>query len=136
MVLNLAAHNTLNRTTTTTTPSRRCRYQDVGIIHELQGRVSATKASMRTQLLQELKDYLPSSPLLEEKETRVKLHNACLVLHVLGVGARKDLVEWFVAKLLEEYEGLFAPGGEGGTLEQTDRRYAWLRRALGSFSDK
>ena len=84
------------------------------------------------------------------------LSDACLVVEVLEKAAKTEILKWFTNKQMEAYkvpvifgcfsytfsqlvlmriQAVFSPGEEGGTLAQTERRYAWLRRELRNYAD-
>jgi hypothetical protein len=54
---------------------------------------------------------------------------------ITGKGMKGELLQWFCRSQLEAYSSIFYPGKDGGSLEQTDRRFHWLRRTLRAYDD-
>ena len=56
------------------------------------------------------------------------LSEACLVVDALGLEARKELLDDFIAVQLNPYDKIFGVGMKHLSLEHTDRRWAWFKR--------
>ncbi|KAI1319351.1 Vacuolar protein sorting-associated protein 53 [Mortierella claussenii] len=59
-----------------------------------------------------------------------QLASACLVIDILGEDVRRNLVEWYCKLQLRAYRSVFKPNEEVSALDNTSRRYAWLKRLL------
>lgn len=75
-----------------------------------------------------------------------EMHEACLAIDALGEQAVIEVRNWFCHQMLEPYKELFRPGEEVSSIyylikqessfENTERRYAWLRRMIREYRDK
>ncbi|KAF9143847.1 Vacuolar protein sorting-associated protein 53 [Mortierella sp. GBA39] len=59
-----------------------------------------------------------------------QLASACLVIDILGDDVRQNLIEWYCKLQLRAYRSVFKPNEEVSALDNTSRRYAWLKRLL------
>ncbi|KHJ36150.1 putative garp complex subunit vps53 [Erysiphe necator] len=64
------------------------------------------------------------------------LHEACIVMDVLGSAAQARLVTWYVNTQLREYRQVFRGNDEAGSLDNIGRRYSWLKRILSMYEEK
>mmetsp|Transcript_50232 Transcript_50232/g.98478 ORF Transcript_50232/g.98478 Transcript_50232/m.98478 type:complete len:804 (-) Transcript_50232:278-2689(-) len=110
-------------------------YYDVPKIQALINQVNIYKAQIKTQIFADFKRLVPESALRDDPVTQKMLSDACLVVEVLEKAAKTEILKWFTNKQMEAYKAVFSPGEEGGTLAQTERRYAWLRRELRNYAD-
>ncbi|KAJ5070948.1 vacuolar protein sorting-associated protein [Anaeramoeba ignava] len=62
-----------------------------------------------------------------------QLLKSCLVVDAIGETFRKELSQWFCQTRLQEYNTLFQPLTEGGSLESVDRRYIWFKKILKNY---
>jgi len=65
-----------------------------------------------------------------------KLYQACFAIDAMGQKAVNELRQWVSGHVLEPYKRLFAPGQESAAFENTERRFAWLKRALKEYKDR
>ena len=49
---------------------------------------------------------------------------------------KSDLLHWFCSLQLDEYSALFAPGKDGATVEQIDRRWSWMKNWMRTFDQR
>lgn len=110
-------------------------YNDVPKIQALTAQVHRCKSQIRTQIFTDFKSVIPSSHLRDDPDNQQLLADACLVVNVLDTEHKRDLLQWFTDNQMHAYRAVFAPGEEGGTLAQTERRFAWLRRELRTYSE-
>jgi hypothetical protein len=54
----------------------------------------------------------------------------------MGEKAVNEIRQWFCSYMLEPYGRLFAPGQEAAAFENTERRFAELKRTLKEFQEK
>ncbi|KAF9581275.1 Vacuolar protein sorting-associated protein 53 [Lunasporangiospora selenospora] len=59
-----------------------------------------------------------------------QLSSACHVVEILGQDVRTKLIEWYCGLQLRAYRSVFKPNEEVSALDNTSRRYAWLKRLL------
>jgi hypothetical protein len=59
------------------------------------------------------------------------LHDACILADAIQRDApRRQLMDWYCDLQLKEYHNIFRGNDEVAALDNTSRRYAWLKRAL------
>ena len=96
---------------------------------------------VRSRLKQEVFGAFEKASILSENSTidgfdaYGGLRDCCLVVDALGPAARERQVSAFVARQLQPYRKLFPKGGEDSTLENVDRRFAWIRRVLKKYRE-
>lgn len=64
------------------------------------------------------------------------LSDACLVVDALGPATRQALLLEFTESQLAPYENLFGPQSDHFTLDEVDRRWAWIKRLVRSVDSK
>ena len=64
------------------------------------------------------------------------LSDACLVVDALGPATRQALLLEFTESQLAPYETLFGPQSDHFTLDEVDRRWAWIKRLVRSVDSK
>ena len=134
-------------------------YNAIPIIAEMRERVSIIQAHLKKHAhrafreIGQLVDSVASSSLspsdLSNRSTGAgtdgkdvapgnmkSFSDACLVVDSLGLAARRELLEEFVQLQLVPYESLFAADKPHFTLEQVERRWAWLKRLLKNVDSK
>lgn len=94
-------------------------YGDVPRVNEVKTEVSEIRASLEVEVLAAFREDGLGGMTVEE---------ACAVLDALG--AREKQIEAFVEHQLAPYEQLFPKGGEFSSLDDAERRFAWMRRLL------
>ena len=96
---------------------------------------------VRSKLKQEVFAAFEKASILSENSTidgfdaYGGLRDCCMVVDALGPAARERQVSAFVARQLQPYRKLFPKGGEDSSLENVDRRFAWIRRVLKKYRE-
>lgn len=141
-------------------------YGDVPKIRSLQASVESTRALMKEQLTGEFHRVLPSPLVAQEPQASLMADACAVVdvldmapptqsaaaaaaaaagsngaaapapAAVSSSHFKADLLHWFCNLQLDEYSALFAPGKDGATVEQIERRYAWLKNWLRTFEQR
>jgi hypothetical protein len=109
-------------------------HKGVPKLQTLRATVDDIKRDIKHQITQDFTHAVPT-PLVGVEGFHEKLHNACLVVDELDPVVKEDLLKWFMRSQLEPYQVMFALGKEGGSLDQTERRFAWLRRLFRTFDE-
>jgi hypothetical protein len=67
-----------------------------------------------------------------------QLYEGCFAIDALGEQAVNDVRQWFCSFMLESYKEAFkiAEENESSKFENTDRRFAWLKRTLKDYSNR
>eukprot|EP01006_Ploeotia_vitrea_P045643 TRINITY_DN66958_c8_g1_i2.p1 TRINITY_DN66958_c8_g1~~TRINITY_DN66958_c8_g1_i2.p1 ORF type:complete len:670 (+),score=365.83 TRINITY_DN66958_c8_g1_i2:85-2094(+) len=110
-------------------------YNDIPQINKLLVTVEGTKRELQQVIFQDFRDFRPSGGIGMMDSTIEMLHDGCSVIDVLGGDSRAELLDWFCERQLASYTPVFGPGMEGGTLDQTERRYSWWRRMMKEYED-
>ncbi|EKX52319.1 vacuolar protein sorting 53 [Guillardia theta CCMP2712] len=106
-------------------------FKNVPKVCELLASVRALRSQLQAQVLEEFKLHINVTM---PEDVSCMLKDAAQVVCVLGQGLILKLVKWFSDKELGEYENLFDPSKHPAGLESVEKRFAWLRRWLRSFS--
>ncbi|SCV05514.1 LANO_0H09164g1_1 [Lachancea nothofagi CBS 11611] len=109
-------------------------YKSVEEIGIFMGKISR----LQTETLARIKktyQKLLSSPSLSEADTSESMlkDGACELLET-NSGAKAELIDWSVNKLLYEITEIFQVNDEAGSLENLSRRYAYFKKVLNSFN--
>lgn len=64
-----------------------------------------------------------------------QMHEACLLIEILGTKVKDQIGKIVIDNLISEYKGVFL-NPENATIDNTERRYAWLHRNLNEFNVK
>ncbi|KAI9478179.1 MAG: Vps53-like protein, partial [Benjaminiella poitrasii] len=109
-------------------------YKSVPQISQLSDRITILRKSLETCVIRELENgfnqdgYLVGQPWL--------LHDACLVADVLGDITKEKIIKRYVDLELANYRQIFRPLEEVSQLDNTSRRYAFLKRILKVCDDE
>lgn len=102
-------------------------------------------AQLQTDLLEQIcEDFELCFSRDEVPSKRNMLHEACLVIDVLGDPARNRLVTWYTNTSLRPYRQIFRTSGmdstaatnEAGSLDNIDRRYKWFQKTLRTYEEE
>ncbi|KAF4689504.1 Vacuolar protein sorting-associated protein 53 [Perkinsus olseni] len=70
-----------------------------------------------------------------DPENKVDVKAACETAAAIGKEVKDDVISMYCMRLLKEYQKLFSfPDGQYSTLEDCDRRFAWLSRTLRRYN--
>lgn len=109
-------------------------YNHIPKIGELRKVMNGEREKLQKQIMGHFHMYGPD-PSSGLDDMKTMLAEGCLVIENLGSKAKDDLLMWFSRAKLGPYTALFGPGKTAGVLEQTDRRYSWLRRTFREYDD-
>ncbi|CAI7772944.1 unnamed protein product, partial [Closterium sp. NIES-54] len=105
-------------------------YRDIPKIAELQGRVAALKATLKSHIFSDF-STLGTPVMRENGQVMQQLADACLVVAALDSDghARDELVRSVCSKELTAYQQIFQ-GTDVARLDKVERRYVWVKRQL------
>ncbi|CAI5958970.1 unnamed protein product, partial [Closterium sp. NIES-64] len=105
-------------------------YRDIPKIAELQGRVAALKATLKSHIFSDF-STLGTPVMRENGQVMQQLADACLVVAALdGEGhARDELVRSVCSKELTAYQQIFQ-GTDVARMDKVERRYVWVKRQM------
>ncbi|KAF9215571.1 Vacuolar protein sorting-associated protein 53 [Podila verticillata] len=103
-------------------------FQNVKQIAELTESVAKLQADLERDIVKDFEHgFTPDGILVGNV---AQLASACLVIDILGDDVRRNLIEWYCRLQLRAYRSVFKPNEEVSALDNTSRRYAWLKRLL------
>ncbi|KAG0239768.1 Vacuolar protein sorting-associated protein 53 [Actinomortierella wolfii] len=109
-------------------------YQNVRQIAALTESVATLQADLERDIFKDFENaFTPEGILIGNV---AQLANACLVIDILGEDVRQDLIEWYCNLQLRAYRSVFKSNEEVSQLDNTSRRYAWLKRLLKIHDDE
>ncbi|KAF9437399.1 Vacuolar protein sorting-associated protein 53 [Entomortierella beljakovae] len=103
-------------------------FQNVRQIAELTESVARLQADLERDIMKDFESSFTPDGILVGNIGQ--LASACLVIDILGEDVRQKLIEWYCQLQLRAYRSVFKPNEEVSALDNTSRRYAWLKRLL------
>ncbi|KAF8980471.1 Vacuolar protein sorting-associated protein 53 [Entomortierella lignicola] len=103
-------------------------FQNVKQIAELTESVAKLQAALEHDIMKDFEQGFTLDGILVGNISQ--LASACLVINILGEDVKQNLVEWYCKLQLRAYRSVFKPNEEVSALDNTSRRYAWLKRLL------
>ncbi|KAG0305385.1 Vacuolar protein sorting-associated protein 53 [Dissophora globulifera] len=103
-------------------------FQNVRQIAELTESVAKLQVELERDIMKDFEQGFTQDGILVGNIGQ--LASACLVIDILGEDVRQNLVEWYCKLQLRAYRSVFKPNEEVSALDNTSRRYAWLKRLL------
>ncbi|CAI5458966.1 unnamed protein product [Closterium sp. Yama58-4] len=105
-------------------------YRDIPKIADLQGRVAALKATLKSHVFSDF-STLGTPVMRENGQVMQQLADACLVVAALDADghARDELVRSVCSKELTAYQQIFQ-GTDVARMDKVERRYGWVKRQL------
>ncbi|KAG0212026.1 Vacuolar protein sorting-associated protein 53 [Mortierella sp. NVP41] len=103
-------------------------FQNVRQIAELTESVARLQSELERDIVKDFEQGFTQEGILVGNIGQ--LASACLVIDILGDDVRQNLVEWYCKLQLRAYRSVFKPNEEVSALDNTSRRYAWLKRLL------
>ncbi|KAF7990155.1 hypothetical protein HCN44_009890 [Aphidius gifuensis] len=107
-------------------------YMDIPQIKQLSNQVKQIEIELAQQITSDFKEAFSG----QNPKYFTQLTDGCLVLSVLDAKVKKDLLNWFVGKQLQEYAHLFDENQDIAWLDKIDRRYTWIKKHLMDFEVK
>ncbi|KAF9326080.1 Vacuolar protein sorting-associated protein 53 [Podila minutissima] len=109
-------------------------FQNVKQIAELTESVAKLQADLERDIVKDFEHGFTPDGILVGNVSQ--LASACLVIDILGDDVRRNLIEWYCRLQLRAYRSVFKPNEEVSALDNTSRRYAWLKRLLKIHDDE
>ncbi|CAG8566118.1 2862_t:CDS:10 [Paraglomus occultum] len=109
-------------------------YKSIHQISDLINSVNAFQDGLKKQIFLDFESSFASDGSLTVQTA--PLSDGCLVIDIMGANVRTQLINWYCEQQLREYKRLFRGNDEIASLENTPRRYAWLKRALKSYDEE
>ncbi|KAG9063912.1 Vacuolar protein sorting-associated protein 53 [Linnemannia hyalina] len=103
-------------------------FQNVRQIAELTESVARLQSELERDIVKDFEHGFTQEGILVGNIGQ--LASACLVIDILGDDVRQNLIEWYCKLQLRAYRSVFKPNEEVSALDNTSRRYAWLKRLL------
>lgn len=100
-------------------------------------KVQQIQAKLATQITDDFHNTLSSTQMHGDKLSLSQLADAASVVSVLeNEKVKMDILKWFIALQLQEYEQLFHQSDESAWIAKIDKRFAWLKRHLLDFENR
>ncbi|KAK9760571.1 Vacuolar protein sorting-associated protein 53 [Basidiobolus ranarum] len=109
-------------------------YQNVKQVHSITESVDSIQQNLKEQVSEDFQAGFNSQGVL--KRTPQDLNDMCSLIEVIGEGFRTKMIDWFCDLHLREYRKLFTGDDEVAALDNTSRRFAWLRRLLKVYDEE
>lgn len=106
-------------------------YENIKEIIDLRHERDHLCNQLRIQLMEEFKMF-------DKGSAPDQLYEGCFAIDALGEQAVNDVRNWFCSFILEVYREAFRieEENESSKFENTDRRFAWLKRTLKDYSNR
>ncbi|CAG8576657.1 10577_t:CDS:10, partial [Cetraspora pellucida] len=109
-------------------------YKSIKRIAELSSSVNTFQNDLKRQIFEDFESSFAIDGGFSSQTTL--LANACLVIDIMGLDVRSQLMKWYCEKQLNDYKKIFRGSDEIASLENTSRRYSWLKRILKNYDEK
>eukprot|EP00300_Choanocystis_sp_HF-7_P004984 c13815_g1_i3.p1 GENE.c13815_g1_i3~~c13815_g1_i3.p1 ORF type:complete len:998 (+),score=255.91 c13815_g1_i3:1-2994(+) len=106
-------------------------YRKIPKIAELQDQIQDVEDALHRQVFDEIKNGIN----VPRDALDVSLSDACRLVDAMGPQARHELVSWYSSVQFAAYRNAFQAYGEAGTLDKTEKRYAWMKKLLKQFDE-
>ena len=107
-------------------------YGDIPKIADLQKRNTTVKQTLRGMVFEDFHSTWMPTTMEQDPAAAARLADACLVVDALDASVREELVGNLTNKELMNYNSCFDELVNKLTLENVERRYAWIKRNLKS----
>eukprot|EP00301_Raphidiophrys_heterophryoidea_P003343 c11513_g1_i1.p1 GENE.c11513_g1_i1~~c11513_g1_i1.p1 ORF type:complete len:803 (-),score=207.93 c11513_g1_i1:329-2737(-) len=107
-------------------------YRKIQKISELQDQIKSIEAELKQQVFSDFQKDI-NAPV---DQHQVPLADACKLIDALGIEARRELMMWYSGTQFAAYKNAFQPYGESGTIDKTEKRFAWMRRLLRQYDEE
>ncbi|ORX65032.1 hypothetical protein K493DRAFT_232156 [Basidiobolus meristosporus CBS 931.73] len=109
-------------------------YQNVKQVHDITTSIDNIRLNLKEQVTEDFHAGFNSQGVL--KRPQQELNDMCTLIEVIGEDFQNKTVEWFCELHLREYRKLFTGDDEVAALDNTSRRFAWLRRLLKVYDEE
>ncbi|CAI2387225.1 unnamed protein product [Moneuplotes crassus] len=106
-------------------------YENINEIHQAKKERDHLCSQLRIQLSEEFRKF-------DKGNSPEQLYEGCFAIDALGEQAVNEVRQWFCSFILESYIEAFSfdEENESAKFENTDRRFAWLKRTLKDYSNR
>lgn len=119
-------------------------YRSINQVAQLSRQIGELQTQLSDQIMDDFSHIVNrqtgvASPNLGARSRAVapsNLSDACLVLEKIPGNFKEQLISWYCSVQLKEYRTIFKATDEAGSLENTSRRYAYLKRLLKRHQDE
>ncbi|PKK67113.1 vacuolar protein sorting-associated protein 53 [Rhizophagus irregularis] len=109
-------------------------YKSIKQIAELLISIVTFQNELKKQIFEDFESSFTSDGNLTVQTA--PLGDACLVVDIMGQDVKNQLINWYCERQLKEYKRIFRGSDEIASLDNTSRRYAWIKRVLKSFDEE
>jgi len=103
----------------------------VARVADLLEKKAAILSELRAQLLEDFASL--HGP---EHARQAGVEDAACCVDAMGSAVRREVITQFCLRLLENYKDIFQPPKPASGLENTERRYVWLKKTVREFEEK
>eukprot|EP00002_Diphylleia_rotans_P035464 TRINITY_DN773_c0_g1_i3.p1 TRINITY_DN773_c0_g1~~TRINITY_DN773_c0_g1_i3.p1 ORF type:complete len:408 (+),score=105.82 TRINITY_DN773_c0_g1_i3:54-1277(+) len=102
-------------------------------IKELQDTIAGIEMELKRQCYEDFDCYIRD----DSKVIPVSdMQSVCLAIDAMGPKVRDDFIMWYCSKMLHDYKATFLRSADVSTLENIERRFAWLQSFLQEYEEK
>ncbi|GBB95458.1 hypothetical protein RclHR1_02540012 [Rhizophagus clarus] len=109
-------------------------YKSIKQIAELSISIVTFQNELKKQIFEDFESSFASDGNLTVQTA--PLGDACLVIDIMGQDVKNQLINWYCERQLKEYKRIFRGSDEIASLDNTSRRYAWIKRVLKNFDEE
>ncbi|CAG8747173.1 18601_t:CDS:2, partial [Acaulospora morrowiae] len=109
-------------------------YKSIKQIAELSSSVNSLRNELKNQIFEDFESSFSIDGSLTVQAA--PLVDACLVIDIMGADVKKQLIDWYCDRQLGDYKRIFRGSDGNSSLENTSRRYSWLKRVLKSYDEE
>ncbi|KAM3160699.1 VPS53-like protein [Lachancea thermotolerans] len=109
-------------------------YKSVDEIGKLVARISRLQAETHTQIKKAFEGLLDQKSSQGDISDETVLREGACELLESSPGAKSELIDWCVRKMLYDIREIFQLDDEAGSLENLPRRYAYFKKVLNNFN--
>ncbi|CAI2168758.1 4401_t:CDS:10 [Funneliformis geosporum] len=108
-------------------------YKSIKQIAELSISIATFQNELKKQIFEDFESSFALEGSLSNQSAL--LGDACLVIDIMGQDVKNNLINWYCEKQLGEYKRIFRGSEEIASLDNTSRRYAWIKRVLKTYDE-
>ncbi|RIA90779.1 Vps53-like protein [Glomus cerebriforme] len=109
-------------------------YKSIKQIAELSISIVTFQNELKKQIFEDFESSFASDGSLTVQTA--PLGDACLVIDIMGQDVKNQLVNWYCERQLREYKRIFRGSEEIASLDNTSRRFSWIKRILKNFDEE
>ncbi|CAG8457600.1 10592_t:CDS:10 [Funneliformis mosseae] len=108
-------------------------YKSIKQIAELSISIATFQNELKKQIFEDFESSFALEGSLATQSAL--LGDACLVIDIMGQDVKNNLINWYCEKQLGDYKRIFRGSEEIASLDNTSRRYAWIKRVLKIYDE-